>query len=458
MSRQIEVIVRRPGHPERRVMLGEGITFLGRAEDNDLVLTDIGVSRRHARIVVQPRGAIIEDMGSGNGTFFDGQRVQRQALQDGDEILVDPFILSFRMHETATDNDGITAELEDVDDDDTVRVALRSSPAQETEERPAMAAPLGQLVTLVGQRLQELYTIEGALTMGRSEARDVILFDPAASRNHAAIEYMSGHFWLRDDGSANGTFVNSSRVREQCLRDGDRVRIGGTEFRFEIHTPAAAAGWVREQETRVRGMDQRVPAPPRGGRRQPVPPPSHGPIRLALIAGLGGFMVVVMMLLGVAIALQVLDEPFGDWPMVSNEPPPREGPELEPGVQARVDQLMERGSVHFDAGRYLDAAAQYYSVLKLVPGHAEAERGGYTACELLMVQTLHHGLVLRTLDPEIKKGKRLAAVRGAKKALSGRGDLDRAWSALREVAIFAPEDARVVELLQEMEARRATVR
>jgi hypothetical protein len=75
-----------------------------------------------------------------------------------------------------------------------------------------------------------------------------------------------------------------------------------------------------------------------------------------------------------------------------------------------------------------------------------------------MVQTLHHGLVLRTLDPETKKGKRLAAVRGAKKALSGRGDLDRAWSALREVAIFAPEDARVVELLQEMEARRATVR
>ena len=88
MSRQVEIIVRRPGQPERRVMLGEGITNLGRADDNDLVLTDVGVSRRHARILVQPRGAVIEDMGSGNGTFYQGQRVQRQSLQDGDEILV----------------------------------------------------------------------------------------------------------------------------------------------------------------------------------------------------------------------------------------------------------------------------------------------------------------------------------------------------------------------------------
>ncbi len=438
-------------------MLGEGIALLGRAEDNDLVLTDIGVSRRHARILVQPRGTFIEDMGSGNGTFFQGQRVQRQVLKDGDEILLDPFILRFRIHEMETENDGITAELEDVDDDDTVRVALRSSPAQETEERPAMASPLGQLVTLVGQRLQEQYTIEGVLTMGRSEGRDVVLFDPAASRNHAMIEYLGSNFWLRDDGSANGTFVNSSRVREQCLRDGDRVRIGGTEFRFEIHTPAAAAGWVQEQETRVRGMERRVPIPPQDSStilvraRYPM-----GPVRLAVIAAIGGFVMVAMLLLGIFIMLQSTDEPFGDWSLMPDPPQVSQNPALEPGVQARVDQLMERGTVHFEAGRYLDAAAQYYSVLKLAPGHAEAERGGYTACELLMVETLRHGLVLRNLRPKERQYRRQSAVRAARKALAGRGDLDRAWAALREVAIFAPDDARVAELLESMETKRAT--
>jgi len=433
-------------------MLGEGVTHLGRADDNELVLTDVGVSRRHARIVVQPRGAVIEDMGSGNGTFFEGRRVQRQALQDGDEILVDPFILRFRMHEANADDDGITAELEDVDDDDTVRVALRSTGAQETEERPAMATPLGQLVTLVGQRLSELYTIEGSLTLGRSEARDVILFDPAASRNHAAIEYVGGNFWLRDDGSANGTFVNSSRVREQCLRDGDRVRIGGTEFRFEIHTPAAAAGWVREQETRVRGLERPVPLPAttdqgtRTDGRLPL-----GPIRLAVIAGVGGFLVVATMILGGFITLQLMEDSQGEPKVVASVPL-----DVEPEVATRVEQLLERGSVHFDAGRYLDAATQYYSVLKLVPGHREAKRQGYIACELVMVETLRQGLVLRNLSADVKQLRRLGAMRAARKALQGRGNLERAWIDLREVAVFAPEDKKVIELLQSIEAIRAT--
>jgi pSer/pThr/pTyr-binding forkhead associated (FHA) protein len=433
-------------------MLAKGVTHVGRADDNDLILSDVGVSRRHARIVVAARGATIEDMGSGNGTFYQGQRVQRQVLQDGDEILVDPFILRFRIHEDEADNDGITAELEDVDDDDTVRVSLRSSPAQETEERPALAAPLGQLVTLVGQRLQEQYTIEGSLTLGRSEARDVILFDPAASRNHAAIEYVGSNFWLRDDGSANGTFVNSSRVREQCLRDGDRVRIGGTEFRFEIHTPAAAAGWIQEQETRVRGMErQPLLPPPADSGPAPDSRPPLGPVRLAVIAGVGGFLVVAMMILGGFITLQLMGDSSQEVVATVGEPA-----ELDPEVRTRVDQLMERGGVHFDAGRYLDAAAQYYSVLKLAPGHRQAQRRGYIACELLMVETLRGGLELRNMSDEDKKARRLLAIRVARKALQGKGSLEAAWLNLREVAIFAPQDQKLMELLQSVETLRAS--
>lgn len=433
-------------------MLGEGVTQVGRADDNGLILSDVGVSRRHARIVVAARGVTIEDMGSGNGSFYQGQRVQRQALLDGDEILIDPFILNFRVHEGETDNDGITAELEDVDDDDTVRVALRSSPGQETEERPALAAPLGQLVTLVGQRLQEQYTIEGSLTLGRSEARDVILFDPAASRNHAAIEYVGSNFWLRDDGSANGTFVNSSRVREQCLREGDRVRIGGTEFRFEIHTPSAAAGWNQEQETRVRGMDrQPLLPPPTDSGPAPGSPSPLGPVHLAVIACVGGFLVVAMMILGGFITLQLMDD-SAEVELVADA----ESVVLDPEVQDRVEQLMDRGAVHFDAGRFLDAAAQYYSVLKLAPGHGPAQRQGYIACELLMVETLRGGLVLRNLSEEAKKTRRLSAIRAARKALQGTGSLEVAWLHLREVAVFAPEDEQLMELLRSVETLRAS--
>ena len=60
--------MRRSGHPERRVSLDLGVSHFGRADDNDVVLSDIGVSRRHARVVVRQDGVFVEDLGSGNGT------------------------------------------------------------------------------------------------------------------------------------------------------------------------------------------------------------------------------------------------------------------------------------------------------------------------------------------------------------------------------------------------------
>ena len=96
-------MIRQSGKPDRSAIIGFGVTHLGRAEDNDVVLTDIGVSRRHARILVQPGGVWIEDLGSGNGTYFQGSRVSRQLLKHGDEVLIDPFLLRLEIPEQNED-------------------------------------------------------------------------------------------------------------------------------------------------------------------------------------------------------------------------------------------------------------------------------------------------------------------------------------------------------------------
>jgi len=95
-------------------------------------------------------------------------------------------------------------------------------------------------------------------------------------------------------------------------------------------------------------------------------------------------------------------------------------------------------------------------VLKLVPGHPEAERMGYIACELLMVETLKKGLALRNMKPEVQQAQRLAALKAGRKALAGKGDLERAWSDLREVAVYASDDPKVRGMLKSIEALRAT--
>jgi len=76
--------------------IGENI--LGRDEDEGGVRIDSPtVSRRHARITVSPTGALLEDLGSKNGTFLRGEPVATShSLADGDEIRVGSVVLRFR--------------------------------------------------------------------------------------------------------------------------------------------------------------------------------------------------------------------------------------------------------------------------------------------------------------------------------------------------------------------------
>jgi hypothetical protein len=67
---------------------------IGRSSELDMVLVEDMVSRKHARIVVNATGQItIEDLGSTNGTFVNGEKVKQAALKEGDRILIGTSIL-----------------------------------------------------------------------------------------------------------------------------------------------------------------------------------------------------------------------------------------------------------------------------------------------------------------------------------------------------------------------------
>jgi diguanylate cyclase (GGDEF)-like protein len=70
----------------RMFRLDQPETFIGRATDATIRLEDDGVSRRHAKIVQSDGEVWVEDLKSANGTLINGQRVDRQHLQDGDKI------------------------------------------------------------------------------------------------------------------------------------------------------------------------------------------------------------------------------------------------------------------------------------------------------------------------------------------------------------------------------------
>ncbi len=66
-----------------------GTLLVGREQDCDLIINDQLLSRHHARLWLDDGGLNIEDLGSANGTFVNGQRIDRAEIQSGDEIRFD---------------------------------------------------------------------------------------------------------------------------------------------------------------------------------------------------------------------------------------------------------------------------------------------------------------------------------------------------------------------------------
>lgn len=81
----------------REIPLGEGQHVLGRAPEASVWIDSTKVSRHHARIVVSRGRAMLEDLGSKNGTYLRGKRLEAPAeLGDGDLIGVGTVVLKFR--------------------------------------------------------------------------------------------------------------------------------------------------------------------------------------------------------------------------------------------------------------------------------------------------------------------------------------------------------------------------
>lgn len=80
-----------------------------------------------------------------------------------------------------------------------------------------------------------IYDLDGDVVLGRGDAAEIRLQDPFASSRHARV-YEQGRILVVEDlGSTNGTYLNEELLDgPRPLHPGDRVRIGDSEFTFEV--------------------------------------------------------------------------------------------------------------------------------------------------------------------------------------------------------------------------------
>lgn len=89
------LVVRRGPNAGARFLLDADVTTAGRHPDADIFLDDVTVSRRHAEFIRHGKAFEVKDLGSLNGTYFDGVRIESAMLTDGAEVQVGKFRLTF---------------------------------------------------------------------------------------------------------------------------------------------------------------------------------------------------------------------------------------------------------------------------------------------------------------------------------------------------------------------------
>jgi predicted component of type VI protein secretion system len=84
------------------------------------------------------------------------------------------------------------------------------------------------------------HELRGDALVGREPGCDVVVSDGSVSRKHARLELRPTGWMVVDQGSANGTFLDSQRVAEGALRDGQELRFGAVGFKVELDDEMAA--------------------------------------------------------------------------------------------------------------------------------------------------------------------------------------------------------------------------
>jgi eukaryotic-like serine/threonine-protein kinase len=86
----------------KEIALTDAVVNIGRKADNDLVIDNLAVSSHHARIAKLDGGFVIQDTGSTNGIFINGEKIAQHALKCGDQVMIGKHVVVFRDDTMAT--------------------------------------------------------------------------------------------------------------------------------------------------------------------------------------------------------------------------------------------------------------------------------------------------------------------------------------------------------------------
>ncbi len=212
------------GREVRRHPLTSGKIFIGRDPTNDIMIDNLSVSRRHATVTFADGICLIEDAGSSNGTFIDGERIiAPTSLDDGHEATIGKHSIRFLARAVRRDID--TARAEGMDQTVFMRAPQFETPP---EERLPHLTWGGKSIPV--QKI--------TFSIGSDPRCDLAVKGRGVRSRHAEIRLGEDDqmFVVHTGGLMSSTRVNGKKVKQAPLQAGDLVQIGSVVIRYHLRT------------------------------------------------------------------------------------------------------------------------------------------------------------------------------------------------------------------------------
>jgi ABC-type multidrug transport system ATPase subunit/pSer/pThr/pTyr-binding forkhead associated (FHA) protein len=271
------LLIQIPGQPAREIRLEKDSYSIGRSPGNDIVIESPVISREHGRLTRSGAGWTYQDLGSRNGSFVEGKKLEQPVdmhvgsrLQLGKE-LARAVMVTFQLADSVP-----SAAPAPSHEEDSPRTMLMSNcprcrvPVQPdaafcpscglnlAPAAPGKTAPTISISARPELAVQELgggkqsYPLtKSVMRVGRAADNDIVIASKLVSGHHLQVESQTGRVTVTDLNSTNGTMLNGVRIppnQATPLHPGAVMRVGDLHGNSIQITYASAAGeGVRSQ-------------------------------------------------------------------------------------------------------------------------------------------------------------------------------------------------------------------
>lgn len=213
---------------------------VGRSEDCEITIDNLGVSRYHAEVVHKDGVYVLRDLRSNNGTFVNGRRVDAHNLNAGDEISIGKFTISFGGPAGGAAAAASEALPEKPGDDFGGMTMQMDQNALAQLQRDKASRVRGYLVVEEAGGKRNIFLEKSVFTFGKTEKADVQLSGWFCPRLVAIIfRDESGFRLLNVTPKGTDVTVNSKQVDDVRLGDNDEIMIRNMKMHFMRGTPVA---------------------------------------------------------------------------------------------------------------------------------------------------------------------------------------------------------------------------